>query len=757
MAQDPRVIPGSVGPDGADIVPYEDGFAQEAALGLRDKDPENSEEAEEAGPDSEALFWQNQIEAAIVARRRWFTEAEAAERMYFGPDEDPGKGGDATAKTKIPESVALTRSNIEVLKPLLYSETPQPVVARRYRGDGKPDPTALMCAEAGQRLSSYIVTTTKFDDVMAQARNDWLIPGRGWARALYAAEFQTVPATGPDGAPIVGPDGAPVTEKRKVSETVKPVAVNWRRFLTAPLHGWDSLPWIAIDIPMARSRVEKRFPEHAARFAYPQAGAVGQGRAIDDDTVQRSAILSDPQRSGDVARSPFDTATVWEIWDREEKRVLWWSPDCPGVILDKQDDPLGLEDFFPGPKPLIATTKGDSLLPRPDIRYYEARAEEIDAATKKIDSLVKVLSVSGLIPASMENEIKKLFEGKNQIIGVQAWTSLMQKGGTSGVIQWLPIEQIIKVVQALISMRDQNKAMLWEDSGISDVMRSAGDPSATATQSSLEGKYAGLRLKDRQRQIAVFARDLLRQLVEMAVELFDTATLAEICDLDLPMTEADRQGIAAQAQQMQAQYEAQVAAHQQIMVAVQAAQQAGQQIDTAQIPPEPTPPELPKVPETSWELVHERLRSDIKRKITITIETNSTVLADEDGDRAARIEFLQAFSGLVQQLLPMMAQGLVDMKTVKELLLFGVRGFSKARTLELMISALPDEAPKSEGQTEDTAITVAKIRAEAEKELEAMKEAHDLKLAGLDLAKHAAAMATDAGTPPQPPQQQGTM
>ena len=38
----------------------------------------------------------------------------------------------------INDEVALIHSNIEVLKPLIYSDTPQPVVRRRWRGDFRP-------------------------------------------------------------------------------------------------------------------------------------------------------------------------------------------------------------------------------------------------------------------------------------------------------------------------------------------------------------------------------------------------------------------------------------------------------------------------------------------------------------------------------------------------------------------------------------------------------------------------------------------
>ncbi len=173
------------------------------------------------------------------------------------------------------------------------------------------------------------------------------------------------------------------------------------------------------------------------------------------------------------------------------------------------------------------------------------------------------------------------------------------------------------------------------------------------------------------------------------------------------------------------------------------------------LPPPPPEPKKERIPETSWELVHERLRSDYGRKITVTIETQSTILVDEQEDKEARVEFLGAFATFVQQLQPLTATGQFDMKTIKELLMFGVRGFPKSRTLESMIASLPDE-PQGE-RPEDTQITVAKIKAQVDKELAEMEQAnndkdrqHEMRMKGVELIEESQKMAAEANTPPQP-------
>jgi hypothetical protein len=732
------------GRDGDQIEPYQP--TRELELG---GSPETDDQAEQQGPDENAKFWNDQINAAMIYERRWRAEAEECEMLYFGEDNDPGsKSSDESNMNRITDKVALIHGTIDVLRPLLFSETPQPVVRRRFRGDGKTDETDLMVAEAGQRIAEYLLDTTDFDDAMAAARDDWLIAGRGSCRAYYKATMK-------DAEPeIAGADDPDALEEEpreaaqvKASEEVKVGPTEWRRFLIAAGHGWNQAPWIAFETPMTRTKVIERFgQEKADAMAFNDKGLSGQSRAPGDDEKNNN-LMGDDTDSGAQNNNPFDTANVWEIWNRESGEVIWWCKECP-ELLDKSEDPLGLEHFFPTPKPLLATTKGQQMTPRPDIRYYERRANEIDLASKKMKTILDALSVSGLFPGTMQTEVKKLLDGTNQMIPVSDWIKLMDKGGSGNIIQWLPLQHMITAIQALAQLREGAKQAMFEASGVSDIMRAQGDPNETATAQQIKGRYAGLRLQDRQRKMALFARDMLRIMVEIAVEHFDTTTLADITGIPLPMSEMERE-------MMRMEQEMATAQHGEIMQMYQLAEQMVQEgAMQGPLPPPPPEPKFERIPETSWELVHQRLKDDFRRKISVTIETQSTILADEQADKEARIEFLGAFSQFVSQVAPLAGNGQFDFKTIKELLMFGVRGFPKSRTLESLISSMPEE-PQGE-PPEDTAVTVAKIRGEIDKMIKEMDmandeadRAHQLKLKGADMMGKAADIATQIDTPPQ--------
>ena len=723
---------------GKDAIPAEDMREGEAWT------PESDSAAERQGADENWKFWEDQIKAALIHERRWRTEALDCERLYFGEDNDPGQSGANGMRTdEITDKVSLIHSNIDVLKPLLFSETPQPVVRRRFRGDGKMDETDVMAAEVGQRLAQFLLDTEPFDDAMECVRDDWLIAGRGAARVYYKADIADIEIVDPQTGEV---SMMPV----KTMERVCPRYIEWARLALAPSHSWENMPWLAFETPMNRTKIEQRFGQEIAdRFSYNDKGLVGSSQGTLEADRDTNNHLIDDSETGHRPVSPFDTAMVWEIWNKESGEVIWWSNGYKDGILDKEADPLELEGFWPMPKPLLAATKGQQMTPRPDIKYYERRAKEIDLASEKMHTILEVVSVSGLFPGQMQDEVKKLLDGTNAMIPVASWIKLMEKGGTANLIQWLPLQHMIAAIQALITLREQSKQAMFEASGVSDIMRAQGDPNETATAQQIKGRYAGLRLSDRQRKMATYARDTLRLMVELAIEHFDAEYLADITALGLPATEADREAMMLQQQAMQAQYEQLSKMHGMIAQAVEAGMMEGP------APEPPKPPELERIPETSFELVHDRLRTDYGRKISVSIETSSTVLADEQADKEARIEFLSAFSKFVAELGPLAGTGQFDYKTIKELLMFGVRGFPKSRTLESMIGNLPDE-PQGE-PPEDTAVTVAKIRAEVDTQIEQMrmqdKQAerdHDRQMKGVDVGVKAAEVAAEAATMPPP-------
>lgn len=685
-------------PPGSDIVEIGD-------LVSYNDDPENSSEAPD--PDQEWCYWDKVIRAAYVHEETFRREAKACEREYFGRSEALMDEGMVHQDT----DTNILKATIDTLKPLIYSDDPDPIVRRRFGGDNSDnDPTERVAGIVCQRLAQYMIETSGFREAMELARDDRLVPGRATVRVAYEAEW------GQKTSVVRGLYGTTtLTQTVKTGERVVVLHNPWQRFLMGPASTWREVPWVAYEMTRTKQQIAKRFsPEIAEEMDYPINGLKDQdATSARDGSPIWKAETGTQDGSGDDEPSVHDQCVVYEIWERATKQVIWWSPNYKRSVLDKIDDPLEIDGFFSCPKPMLATTIAGKMTPRPDPVYYRARIKEIDDATRRLRKMMDQIILKGFFPGSEESRLKTLFSSETDLmVPVEEWAAFMDKGGAQNLVQWLPIDMVIQAAQALISMREQAKNGLYEISGISDIVRGQTDPNETASAQNLKSNYASVRLRSRQGEMNRFARDTIQIMVDVAFQLFDTATIADIVNYKMFMTEADL----AQMNTMVDQ------AKQQHAMMAMAAQQAGQ--------PAPPPPKFPKYEQTSWERVHEVLRSDLNRKYSLQIETDATILADQEQDKKNRIEFLSALNGMLQQMVPAVKMGVMKVDMLKELMLFGVRGFPNSLPLEGLIEAMPDDFQQDQGPNPE--LVKAEMEAKLKAHITQLQEATDKFIAQLD-------------------------
>lgn len=85
------------------------------------------------------------------------------------------------------------------------------------------------------------------------------------------------------------------------------------------------------------------------------------------------------------------------------------------------------------------------------------------------------------------------------------------------------------------------------------------------------------------------------------------------------------------------------------------------------------------------------LKSDVLRAYKIDVETDSTMAMDAEDEQRTRVEALTSLTTFMQAAVPAVQAGLVPKELAKELALFGIRGFKKARPLEDVIERLSGE------------------------------------------------------------------
>jgi hypothetical protein len=195
-------------------------------------------------------------------------------------------------------------------------------------------------------------------------------------------------------------------------------------------------------------------------------------------------------------------------------------------LLDEKDDPLGLTGFFPCAEPLASNLTTTAYMPIPDFYMAQDLYNEIDRLETRIATISEAVKVVGVYDKSSEGVKRMMSEGvENDLIPVDNWAMFAEKGGLQGSVQWMPIESIAGVLRELVARRDDVKKNLFEVTGLADIMRGAESAAATATASSLEARFASIRVQALQDEFADYATDLIRLRAEIMVGHFNPENL----------------------------------------------------------------------------------------------------------------------------------------------------------------------------------------------------------------------------------------
>lgn len=361
---------------------------------------------------------------------------------------------------------------------------------------------------------------------------------------------------------------------------------------------------------------------------------------------------------GDKSKDKQTKACIYEIWDKTTKTVFWLCCEYP-KLLDKKDDPLGLKGFFPCPRPIYSQIANDNLIPVPDYWQYQDQAYELDLITTRIDLIVKAMKVAGVYASDNKGIERLLSEGaENKLIPVDNFAAMGEKG-LKGVVSFFPLEMLNSTLQALYNAREAIKATIYEITGISDIIRGASVASETATAQEIKSQYATMRLGQGQRDVQRFCRDIVRIMAEIVAKHFSMDTIKQISGVEL-FTEMEKQQYTMMLQQQ---------------------------------PDMPIDPKIERMlSEPTWEAVEGVLRDDMARCFRIDIETDSTIRADQEAEKASRSAFLTAASQFIVQ-----ASNVQDptmQPLLMEMLLFGVRGFRVGKTMEAEFKLAMDRMRK---------------------------------------------------------------
>lgn len=668
------------------------------------KSEESDKEEMPVTPDAQTVGkWLDEIEVTRQKLHDWYAKGAKVIERY--KDQRPA--------TAVPAYVShrmnVLWSNVETLMPAMYARTPQPSVQRRNKDK---DPAGRWASIVLERALSFTLGTHDFDLQMRESCKDYLLPGRGQIWIRYEPTFEKDPESGED---VVS------------WETTKAEYLHWRDFLTNQARSWNEVYWVARRGYYTRAEGRKRF----------------------GDIFDKVELDHRPEDKND-GQKPYGTqnfrkGTVWEIWDKSERKVLFIAKGLKERPLQVIDPGVKFDGFFPCPRPLTTTTATDSIIPVPDFCEYQDQADEIDLMTQKIAQLTRALKVAGVYDGNCKADLTTLLQDSdnNTLIPVENWSKWAEQGGVGGSMSFLPLNQVVEALAACYTARDQAKQALYEITGIGDIIRGASDPRETLGAQQIKSQWGGVRIRDRQKEIQRFARDGMRLMGEVIAEHFSLETLKEMTGVKL-LTAQEKQMV-----QMVQQAEAQQQAAMQAQVAPPQPGQPPQQHPAP--PPSRIPPQtLELMQEPSWDEVIALLRNDKLRGFQIDIETDSTIQPDEAAEKQSSVELMGAITQFFTGVGPIMERAPQTAPMFGELLMSTLRTFRAAATLETIIEETMANVAKSLAQPKppNPDAEAKNITAQAklmDAKTDQFRAANEAKEAGVDAQIAGAKIQTEQG------------
>lgn len=616
-----------------------------------------------------------------AAIRWWLGEIDMGKKR----EKDYRKEGDRVlqiygGKKKDSTPFNILYSNTETLLPALYGAVPRPVVQRRFKD---ADPLGKLSAQAATRGLEYFMDTNmedyaSFDSSIQDGVLDALLPGRGMTRVKYE--------------PVI--EG--VQTRVKTYEAVCTESIPWDRVILGFCKKWVKLPWLALEHHLSKEQAEKTFGKAVAgKLTFTK----------DQPDGEEDRITKAENTDGDDESSK--TATVYEIWDKAGgKKVRFVAPSCKDGFLKEEDDPLGLSGFFPVPEPLRFLKKSNDQLPVAIYALYENQAKELNTLTVRINKLIAALKVRGVYDSTI-TEIEDVMKSEeNTLVPANNVAALQDSKGIEHAIWLMPIEKIVLVVKDLYIARQQCKTVVYEITGISDILRGQSVASETATAQEIKNQWGTLRLKRMQKEVQRYCREILRIALEIMGKHFSEQTWAAMTGLPFVPTEQKQQ-----AQMM-----------------LQMSQQLG-------MPPDPKMVQAAQSP--SWGEVLGLLKNNQQRSYRIDIETNSTVELEATEDQKNISEALQAVSMYLQGVTPLIISGSMPFQAAQTMLLTIVRRFRFGPELEDQIMQMkPPTPPDAEkGKLEQQKMAAEEKRAQQDHELALKEKGFEAQLKEKELAQ----------------------
>lgn len=639
----------------------------EASIKLESGDIEARKDAEAIA--GKAKYWQQQIELSHRDHRDFLENGREVVSRYKGEKKQTVRSNQ--------KRFNILFSNTETLKAAVFARMAKPDIRRRF---ADRDPIGKQVAEIVERAAIYCQDAYDSEKQVERAIEDYLLPGRGVVKVCYEAST----------AKAEPKEGETEGKEYVASQDLYEEYVNWDDFRHEPAKTWAKVTWIAFRHRMSRDDLHTNFDDSLGATA-----------------VEAVPLNWSPSPENEKVPDAFKRAEVWEIWDKTERDRYWMVPGYDR-LLREDEDPYGLEDFYPIAEPLQAVAANDTFIPRTEFSVYQDQADGLDEIEARIDRLTRALKRRGVYDATFKELARLSKANDNEFVPVKNYADLSQKGGLAAAFQAEDLASMAQVLGELHEQRDLRVQTIYEVVGIADIMRGATDPRETLGAQKIKAQFGGNRLKKRQDKVQKWIRDTLRIKCEIIAEHFEPQKLAEMTGFVMPDPRQQAQ--------------------------MQMAAQQGQQISLDGL----ITPEMIQV-----------MRNDKLRSYRVDVETDSTVFEDAESEKQAVTEMIGAASKFVEAWLPVIQAQPAMLDLAFEMLSFALRRFKTGRTLEdvveqtrlkLQQAASQPKPPDPKVQQEQAKAQAAQQQAQLDMQVSQQKHQMEMEKLQAEVAKQRAEM-----------------
>jgi len=388
------------------------------------------------------------------------------------------------------------RSVVDVQLGALTSKMPQARLTKEFEMQQQ----SQLC-EKLEKAVNYFIEKGNMQSEVYQSAEDYLTAGVGGMKVVYDATYIEQPKTiqAADAYGVLQTYELEETEEVLQSETLVAERFTWKGFGWQPGNErWTDVDWCYWENTFTVSEFEDKWGVTPSKVADGKKG---------ENT---------------------DTVTVYEIWDKSEEERLFIC-DCHDDVLDRDENPLNTDYFYPCAEPMWFGLADDELTPCPEFHFWDALHTRIQQLSEREGNLIKRYKDLNFYDENAFKEavqIEDAIDGDNLPIDLKAY----QVGDGVPDIRKLFMAKDNTTTGTTLAMVKENisegLSRIYQITGIGDIMQAASDPNETATAQNLKHSWGSARLSAKRFCIENHIRGTIEVMTNTMVKTFEPESIA---------------------------------------------------------------------------------------------------------------------------------------------------------------------------------------------------------------------------------------